>query len=292
MINHNTLHTIDEKLRNDILGFFSNNARISFSEIKNEIMANDRVVENINNKFKVSFSREDLLRFSSIDELVKCVKSRIINKHLDNKILSFFLPKTNKKKYYQLSYAQKRIWILNKLEPASPFYNVHVLLKIKGKLDLDLMEKSFKKIVSRHESLRTNFKQINNGPMQIINRMSTSKIDYYNLSMMQKNEKKLKEKNKIVKQYIRKIFNLEADHLCRFAVIRESASCHNLLIVMHHIITDRWSMEIFFKELFSFYRFYVNYETINLFKLPITYKDYAEWENSAAGERLFKEKEK
>ncbi|MCZ8192410.1 MAG: condensation domain-containing protein, partial [Microcystis sp. LE19-338.1B] len=151
-----------------------------------------------------------------------------------------------------LSYAQQRLWFLDQLEPNSPFYNISLALHLTGSLQVDVLEKSLQEIIQRHESLRTNFATIEGNPVQIIKPESNWQLTLVN----GKDSPKYREEQEIKKWleiHSHQPFDLANDSLIRATLLKLSDTEHFLLICLHHIVSDGWSMGVFIEELTTLY---------------------------------------
>jgi amino acid adenylation domain-containing protein len=167
--------------------------------------------------------------------------------------------------YYPLSSAQKRLFILQQLQPESTEYNLPVVvMKIEGNLDNGRLERAFQQLVDRHESFRTCFPVVEGEPRQQIVEALAFKIEYYDVPESQARP--------LINGYIRP-FDLTRAPLLRAGVIRMSAQRCILMVDMHHIISDATSTQIFIKDLLALYA------GKKLPPIPITYKDFSHWHN-------------
>ncbi len=176
-----------------------------------------------------------------------------------------------------LSYAQQRLWFLDQLEPNSPFYNISLALHLAGNLQVDVLEKSLQEIIQRHESLRTNFATIEGNPVQVIKPESNWQLTLVN----GKDSPKYREEQEIKKWLeIRshQPFDLANDSLIRATLLKLSDTEHFLLICLHHIVSDGWSMGVFIEELTTLYNAYTKGLEPLLQELPIQYADFAIWQ--------------
>jgi NRPS condensation-like uncharacterized protein len=193
--------------------------------------------------------------------------------------------KVDSKKYkkvngYKLSYAQRRMFVLYKLEPNSSFYNINNIRDIIGDFEIDKLQKAVNKIIERHEIFRTNFKEINGEPVQIIKEKKDLRFKIYDLKEIKNTKKREERERDIVKIITQKPFRLETDFLLRVAIIKKNEKKHTLVLSMHHIISDSWSINLFYKELKKIYDALIKNKKLQLKKIVIQYKDYAEWEQS------------
>ncbi len=176
-----------------------------------------------------------------------------------------------------LSYAQQRLWFLDQLEPNSPFYNISLALHLAGNLQVDVLEKSLQEIIQRHESLRTNFATIEGNPVQIIKPESNWQLTLVN----GKDSPKYREEQEIKKWleiHSHQPFDLANDSLIRATLLQLSDTEHFLLICLHHIVSDGWSMGVFIQELTTLYNAYTKGLEPLLQELPIQYADFAIWQ--------------
>jgi len=176
-----------------------------------------------------------------------------------------------------LSYAQQRLWFLDQLEPNSPFYNISLALHLAGNLQVDVLEKSLQEIIQRHESLRTNFATIEGNPVQVIKPESNWRLTLVN----GKDSPKYREDQEIKKWleiHSHQPFDLANDYLIRATLLKLSDTEHFLLICLHHIVSDGWSMGVFIQELTTFYNAYTKGLEPLLPELPIQYADFAIWQ--------------
>nr|ABI26078.1 OciB [Planktothrix agardhii NIVA-CYA 116] len=176
-----------------------------------------------------------------------------------------------------LSYAQQRLWFLDQLEPNSPFYNIPLALRLEGTLKIDVLEKSLQEIIQRHEALRTNFLTLDGNPVQIIKPESNWKLTIIN----DKESKNYREENAL-KQWLEihghQPFDLANESLIRATLLELSDTEHFLLICMHHVVSDGWSMGVFIQELTTLYNAYTKGSEPLLKELPIQYADFALWQ--------------
>ncbi len=174
---------------------------------------------------------------------------------------------------------QQRLWLLQKLYPNNPFYQYGHLYKIKGKLDIELLTKSFQKLIDRHEILRTNFLETTEGVELAIHPSFDFTLEEIELSNDENLNKKLVAQQ-AAKTFSSKIFDLTKDQLLRVGLIKISAEENWMVLSIHHIIGDRSSLLILQNELFSFYQKEIEKSTEVETNLPIQYTDYAFWKNN------------
>ena len=185
------------------------------------------------------------------------------------------------------SYAQMRQWFLWQLEPGSSAYHISGALRLEGMLDRDALQASFDALVERHESLRTVFCANAEGEVEQLVRQRAGAdiplIDLSSLPTVDRDARADEEAARIAELP----FDLTADPLLRVALIRLHDETHLLVVVMHHIVSDGWSLKILVDEFAAHYRARANGQEPRLPPLPIQYADYAVWQRHwlEAGEK-------
>ncbi|MBV9774490.1 MAG: amino acid adenylation domain-containing protein, partial [Gemmatimonadetes bacterium] len=169
-----------------------------------------------------------------------------------------------------LSFAQQRLWVIDRMEPGSSAYNIPIALRLEGPLDAGLLECSLAELVERHESLRTVFTVVDGGPAQLVLPSVPVRLETVDLSGGGPDARLAAEADRP--------FDLERGPLFRGTLFRASPDEHLLLLVMHHVIGDGWSTGILLGELAAVYRARVAGEAPSLPELPVRYTDYAVWQ--------------
>jgi amino acid adenylation domain-containing protein len=176
-----------------------------------------------------------------------------------------------------LSFAQQRLWFLHELEPTSSFYNVPVAVRLRGRLQIDAMQRTLNEIVRRHESLRTSFPTIDAQPVQSIAPTLALDLSLIDLSTLREEEREHEVQRRATEE-ARAPFNLATGPLVRASLVRLGAEDHALLVTMHHIVSDGWSMGVLIKEVGVLYRAFIDNEPSPLPELPVQYADFAVWQ--------------
>jgi amino acid adenylation domain-containing protein len=173
------------------------------------------------------------------------------------------------------SFAQQRLWFLDRFEGSDALYNVPLAMRLLGPLDVDAMERALNALVERHESLRTVFTLIDGVPHQAIKPAKWIELPVIDLSATPDAERRGLE---IVAEQARGAFDLAADNLFRVALVKFGDKAHLLSLTLHHIITDGWSMGVLRRELSMLYGGFLDGEPVELPDLAIQYADYAVWQ--------------
>lgn len=188
------------------------------------------------------------------------MQGEIIKKTRKDKYISIKFAEA--KEYYSLSPAQKRLYFLQRMEIENTSYNLPFVLNLQGNLDIEKFEESFKRLISRHDSLRTSFRIVDENPAQEVHKRVDFKINYYQVG----------EVGRILQDFIRP-FDLSQAPLMRVGLIKQMETKYFLMVDMHHIITDGNSQVLLTNEFTALYAG----EELSLPRLR--YTDYSEWFN-------------
>jgi amino acid adenylation domain-containing protein len=188
-----------------------------------------------------------------------------------------------------LSFAQQRLWFLEQLYPGTPLHNISRVIRLSGTLDAEVLQRTFDAVVARHEALRTTIVTTNGTPMQVVTAASSVPIVATDLRNLAAPEREAEER-RLVLEATRRPFDLARGPLFRGMLLRLGDEEHLLLVSMHHIVSDGWSMGVLSRELTSFYEAFTTGTPGGLPDLPIQYSDYAVWQRERLqGERLKRE---
>jgi amino acid adenylation domain-containing protein len=183
------------------------------------------------------------------------------------------IPAGKNTKEHPLSFAQERLWFLDRLETGNPAYNIAFGIRIKGSLDTALLEASLQAVVQRHEALRTSFRTVNGRSLQVISPTVTIKLPSTDLASLSDEEREVNIKH-ISTEESRIGFDLNIPPLIRAKLLHLAATEHILLITLHHIIADGWSVEVLLQEIARLYQ----YPEGEMESLPIQYQDFVYWQ--------------
>ena len=178
-----------------------------------------------------------------------------------------------------LSYAQQRLWFLEKMGLSSNTYNVPLIFNIVGKLDYVALQTTINKIIARHETLRTTFSEINGTPVQIIKPSFELQLPKKDLSGLTPSEATTKLQQ-LLQQENEQKFNLEVDPPIRTQLYQLGTTEYILQITLHHIAGDGWSGTVLPKELSAIYTAILEDQPSPLPELPIQYADFAVWQRN------------
>ena len=189
---------------------------------------------------------------------------------------------------FPTSFAQRRLWFLDQVEPGTTLYNVPGAYRIRGHADAGLLEKSFSELVARHEILRTTFRAVEGEPMQIVSERAEFHLPVIDLTGL-KPEGREGEIARLIRAESEQPFDLGQGPLVRAALAEVGPAEQVLILGLHHILTDSWSQEILMRELTTIYAALKRGQAPALPEMPIQYADFASWQREMMrGEALDK----
>ncbi|HET9225029.1 MAG TPA: condensation domain-containing protein, partial [Thermoanaerobaculia bacterium] len=178
---------------------------------------------------------------------------------------------------FPVSFSQLRLWLLDRMEPGTPAYNIPLPLRLDGPVDRQLLEDSLAEIVRRHEGLRTVFAYEGGEPVQVIVPGGEIRVPLIDLSALPEAERD-EEAERLAALEIGRGFDLSQWPLLRAALVRREPRCHDLLFIVHHSVSDGWSMGVLFRELGALYEAFSAGRPSPLPELPLQYPDFAVWQ--------------
>jgi amino acid adenylation domain-containing protein len=173
-----------------------------------------------------------------------------------------------------LSFAQQRLWLLEKLEPGEATYNQRSAYQIEGDLDEAALSECLLQLVRRHEALRTIFRQHDEQPVQVI--LDHLPPTFRSIDLAESEGSATDPLQRTLTREIRELFDLEKGSLVRVVAVHTAPQQTVLLVVMHHIISDGWSMGVLLRELLELYEAQTAGRPVQLAELPLQYADYSE----------------
>lgn len=254
----------------NFLGFQGIGIDDDFFELGGDSLNAGTIIGRMHRELGVLTPLTEIFRNPTIRELVGYIEQAAQSSYAD-------IAAVEKKEYYALSSAQKRLFILREFEQEGTAYNMPYILSAAESLERNKLQEVFNELVVRHESLRTSFKLINEEAVQIVHEHVEFKIEYYENSISQIPQRDIVPDRRIVlliHDFIRP-FDLATAPLLRVGLIEGGdAAPYILMIDMHHIIADGISQDLLFKD---FMELYTGRE---LSPLRMHYKDYSAWQLS------------
>jgi amino acid adenylation domain-containing protein len=176
------------------------------------------------------------------------------------------------------SFAQQRLWFLHQMDPASPFYNIPLSIRLTGELDPDALRRALAEVVRRHEALRTTFAEGEAGTVQVLHPVPAAfPLPLADLRALPDDEAEA-EARRLAARVAEQPFDLTRDVMLRALLVRMEDDAHLLVLNLHHVAGDGWSLAVLYAELGALYHAFSRGEPSPLAPLPVQYADYAVWQ--------------
>ncbi|BBC27198.1 non-ribosomal peptide synthetase [Pseudanabaena sp. ABRG5-3] len=255
----------------NILGIKSIGIHDNFFEMGGHSLKVMQVMARVRDSFSIDLPLQTLFREPTIAGLSREITSAYQNQQ------GYQIPPiipTEHSTYEPVSFAQQRMWFLQQFEPNSATYNIPIVYRVSGLLEIAILEESLTALVKRHEILRTRFISVNEQITSAIAETISLAFTVVKIDPTADSE----TLQRLIDTEIRQPFNLSKPPLFRVKILELTDRDRILIINFHHIITDGWSLNIFMQELADLYQSYLHNKPISLKDLPIRYVDFAVWQ--------------
>ena len=226
------------------------------------------LIQRIHQSLGLEVSLAEILSHPSIGALATLLQSRTATP-------TPHIPAIPDAEHYAVSHGQRRLWLIDRIEEASPAYNVSSAFDVRGPLDRDVLARAFHALITRHESLRTVFVEVNDEPRQRVRASLTLPIDYVDLRADADDESRLRS---LMEIRASQPFDLATGPLLRVGVYQRDDERAVLTLTIHHIVSDAWSMRVLIADLVRLYEQHRAATETPLPPLAIQYRDYAAWQ--------------
>jgi amino acid adenylation domain-containing protein len=230
------------------------------------------LVSKIHKVFNVNIPLVEIFKAPTIRTLAHIIASSREIQFID-------LSPVEEKDFYELTFNQKRLWLIHQIEPGSSAFNMPGRILLAHSVLDEWIENTLSELFNRHESFRTGFKIIDGHPLQYILKQIPIPLQKIDISFREEKEKQ-DERERIFKKIAAEPFELTKIPLFRAVLLKLAGQTYELMFNMHHIITDGWSMEIIKKDFYTLYQGQRTGKTIELEPLPFRYRDFTEWHNA------------
>ncbi|GJL59956.1 MAG: hypothetical protein NPIRA03_28130 [Nitrospirales bacterium] len=264
----------------EVLGVKTIGIRDNFFELGGHSLLATQVMSRLRAAFQVELPLRNLFDFPTVEKLAGAVERTLSGNASHGTPL--LIPVT-RKEHMPVSFAQQRLWFLSQLKPDGWSYNLPVALRLVGTVDIPALVNSVEAVVRRHETLRTTFRAVDGEPMQSIAVEGNVAMPVENLHDVSEDERH-EAVHRLAVEEMRRPFRLDQEAPIRLRLLKLEQQEHVLLIVLHHIVADAWSMALLAHEVGVFYAscLYGNDAcdaSLNrLPVLPIQYADFAYWQ--------------
>ncbi|MFP2934434.1 condensation domain-containing protein, partial [Pyxidicoccus sp. 3LG] len=249
-------------------------AQDDFFELGGHSLLATQVISRIRGAFHVELPLRDLFEASTLTALAARIDVAVRAGHGLQVPPLVPVPRTES---LPLSFAQQRLWFIDRLEPGSALYNILTPVRLKGTLDSAALERAFTELVRRHEALRTTFAAPTGAPVQVIAPPAPFSLPVVDLTHLASDAREAEARRLTVEESQRP-FDLARGPLLRATLLRLDTADHVLLLTMHHIVSDGWSMGVLVRELTAFYGAFTANHALTLPELPVQYADFASWQ--------------
>jgi amino acid adenylation domain-containing protein/non-ribosomal peptide synthase protein (TIGR01720 family) len=258
----------------DVLGVQQVGIHDNFFELGGHSLLAAQLISRVRNSFRVEVPLRELFEQPTVARLAAAVERLRDGERPDS---GQPLKPVERTEDLPLSLMQERLWFLDQLEPGNTSYNMPSVVRLRGPLDVDALERSFQSLVQRHETLRTAFPSVEGQPRQaIVDRLEIDLrvIDLSDIG----NERREAEVRHRAETEASTPFDLASGPLFRTQLLRLGATEHVLLLTVHHIVSDGWSQNVLIQEVAALYEAFSQGKPSPLEPLPIQYADYAVWQ--------------
>ncbi|MCP3062578.1 non-ribosomal peptide synthase/polyketide synthase [Myxococcus sp. K38C18041901] len=243
----------------------------SFFELGGHSLLATQLVSRVRQSFSVELPVRAIFEASTVAQLASRIESA---RHEHQGLQVPPLAPVPRTAGLPLSFAQQRLWFLDKLQPDSPTFNMPIALRLEGVLDVEALRQAITELVRRHEVLRTTFQE---GPVQIIHAPAPVPMPVEDLSSLSGDAREAEVQRRVLAE-ARRPFDLGRGPVLRASLLRVEATQHVLMLTLHHIAADGWSMGLLVRESTALYESFVTGKPSRLPELPVQYADYAAWQ--------------
>ncbi|MGK3988241.1 amino acid adenylation domain-containing protein [Sorangium sp. So ce136] len=244
----------------------------TFFEIGGHSLLATRVISRIRAAFQVELPLRTLFDHPTVAQLARAVDAAVRQQR------GVALPPITAQPVEgapPLSFAQQRLWFLAQLEPTAASYNIPAAVRLAGPLDVDRLKRGLEAVVRRHASMRTTFAEIDGRPAMIIRAEQPVALSIVDLRAAPAQDREA-EAQRALEAEASRAFDLTEGPLFRITLLRLGEREHALLVVLHHIVSDGWSLSLLVNEVMELYAA----DAAALPSLPVQYADYARWQRA------------
>jgi amino acid adenylation domain-containing protein len=272
----------------EVLGIREIGVDDNFFDLGGHSLRATQVISRIRQTFELDLPLRTLFECPTIASFATAIETAQATAELEN---SPKLQPVPRDRNLPLSFAQQRLWFMHQLQPHSAAYNLFEAVRLTGLLQIAALEQSFTALIERHEGLRTTFTEVNGEPIQQIHPPQPFTVTCIDLRSHPPSDREAIALN-LAKHETQRPFNLSGDRLLRVTLFQLTDQDHLLLLTLHHIISDAWSMGVLLRDVTTYYQHFTQFPHSSTLPLPIPplplqYADYALWQRQwLQGDRL------
>lgn len=268
----------------EILGGDQGSAGENFFSAGGHSLSAVQLVSRVNERLGVDVPVRALFESPTLREFARTVETELTERA---GVRPSAIRRVDRSAKLRLSFAQQRLWFLDQLQPGSAFYNVPIAIRMKGSLDQEMLERSLNQVIRRHEVLRTGFRLEEGEPVQVIEETASLRMELIDLRVNPEAQDAIlchactapvAEIERLEKEEAARPFDFLQPPLMRAKLIRISEDEWELVLTVHHIVFDGWSIGVLMKEVGALYSAGVDGTAGALPELDVQYADYAAWQ--------------
>jgi non-ribosomal peptide synthase protein (TIGR01720 family) len=258
----------------------------NFFELGGHSLLATQVMSRLRKELSIDISLRDLFEAATVAELAESVTAAM---QAGQELEVPAIQRVSRAEDLPLSFAQQRLWFLDQLEPGSALYNIPVAVRLTGQLDVEALRQTLSEIVRRHEVLRTTFAGKDGRAVQVIAPAAPLPLETIDLSAAAAEEHEDEVQHLAAHEH-QQPFDLARGWSLRAKLVRLSAEEHVILLTLHHVVSDAWSIGVLVQEVAALYEAFRQGNPSPLAELPIQYADFAAWQREwLQGEALDKQ---
>jgi len=258
----------------EVLGLERVGAEDNFFELGGHSLLATQLISRVRDAFGVEPSLRSVFEAPTVGSLARLVEEAV---QAERGVAAPPITPAPRGGDLPLSFAQQRLWFIDQLEPGSPVYNLPSAVRLTGRLDVAALEQTVGEIVRRHEILRTTFETKGREPVQVVHPFEGFALPVVDLSRLDE-EAREAEARRLAATETQTPFDLGRGPLMRASLLRLGEGEHVLLVTMHHVISDGWSVGVLVREVAALYRAFREGRPSPLEELPLQYADFAAWQ--------------
>ncbi|MCM3132973.1 amino acid adenylation domain-containing protein [Paenibacillus polysaccharolyticus] len=258
----------------EILQISQVNRNDSFFELGGHSLKATLVLSRIQQELNIKLPVQMIFQHPVVKQLANII-DQTRESHQSTEI---HIPKLPVQRYYELSHAQKRVYILTEMDSQSNNYNILGTWEMHGVLKVDILKEAFQHLINRHQGLRATFVMVDETPVQQIAQKATLNYSYFDVSTMEETSRK-NTIQEIVRREAEKSYDLEHGPLMQLTIVKMAPDQHMILVAQHHIISDGWSLGLLMKELGDIYETLLKGSVPEAVQAELEPTDYFAWHN-------------
>jgi amino acid adenylation domain-containing protein len=258
----------------ELLGVESPGVHDDFFELGGHSLLATQLMSRVRETFQVELSVRRLFESPTLAGLASVVEAEL---RASQGVSAPPIRRASREQPLPLSFAQQRLWFLDQLEPGSISYNSPLAVRLSGTLDTDALARTLDELTRRHEALRTHFAELDGQPVQVVEPVAACRLELVELSDAPSEDVEAAAQ-RLAAQEAARPFDLGRGPLLRATLLQLAETEHVLLVTMHHIISDGWSLGVLVKEVAALYEAFAEGRPSPLAELPIQYADFAVWQ--------------